>query len=235
MKFSLRFKKISPSVFLFVFLIAVAGSASSENIDLFYVDGATAVDNGPQDGIFDAFAPANLGSINNNGFTSFRTALEFDLSIIPSGSVINSATLTVQAGVYDAGVRNIELHSYIGSGSVQLEDFALNSLVGVRALSPTGEQIVIFNITPVIINHVANGQYVSGFNLREEPANTENYVVMNIRMGSTEGGPTLSIDYSNAPSIEGAPASIPVMNSTGIAVTILALLGLAIRHMRKKK
>jgi len=232
MKFSLRFKKFPPSIFLLVLLVAVADSAFSENIDLFYVDGATAVDNGPQDGIFDAFAPANLGSINNNGFTSFRTAFEFDISTIPSGSVINSATLTVQANVFDVGVRNIELHSYTGNGSVQLGDFALNDFASVRALSPTGTQIVNFDITSVIINHVANGDYVPGFSLREEPANTENYQVMNVSMGSAGSGPTLSIDYSNAPPITGAP--IPVLNSTGIAIIILALLGLATRHMRKK-
>ena len=57
-------------------LIAISSlSASASVIDLNAVVVATATDDGPQDGIFDSFPPLNLGSVNNNGFESFRSCL----------------------------------------------------------------------------------------------------------------------------------------------------------------
>lgn len=91
-------------------------------VNLSFKSVATAVDDGPQDGVFDSFAPFNLGSVNNNGWTSFRTALEFDISAIPAGSVINAATLNMFFGWVE-GTRQIALHGYVGDGTVQLADF----------------------------------------------------------------------------------------------------------------
>src|SRR5688500_14001867 len=68
--------------------IASIGPAA---IHLDYIDIATGVDDGPQDGIFDTFTIPNLGSVNNNGFTSFRTAFEFNLADIPAGASIGQA------------------------------------------------------------------------------------------------------------------------------------------------
>ena len=83
---------------------------------------ATAEDFGPQDGTYDAFAPFNLGSVDNNGHGSFRTAFEFDLSSLPSGATIESAQLNMTLSNPE-GARTIEVHGYSGSGTVQLADF----------------------------------------------------------------------------------------------------------------
>ena len=101
-----------------------------------YVDAATAVDIGPQDGVFDAFTEANFGSVVNNGFTSFRTAIEFDISTIPAGAVINAATLTLRGSIFE-GPREVALHGYAGDGTVQLEDFSLDGLVDNTTLVVT--------------------------------------------------------------------------------------------------
>src|ERR1035437_9704491 len=70
-------------------------------ITLPFADAATAVDNGFQDGVFDAFTPLNLGSVVNNGGTSFRTALEFDLRALPPGAIINSAALNASLNNFE--------------------------------------------------------------------------------------------------------------------------------------
>jgi hypothetical protein len=62
-------------------------------LDLTSVAANTATDEGPQDGTFAAFAPFNFGSVNDNGWTSFRTALEFSLSGLPPASALTSAKL----------------------------------------------------------------------------------------------------------------------------------------------
>jgi hypothetical protein len=107
---------------------------------------ATGVDVGPQDEVFDDFAPFNLGSVNNNGWTSFRTAFEFDLSELQPGSTINSALLTMALTNFD-GTRAIAVHSYPGDGTDQLSDFSLNGLVGTVSIGPTGTHTLNFDIT----------------------------------------------------------------------------------------
>src|SRR5215210_960219 len=53
----------------------------------------TGEDEGPQDGTFDSFVNPGLASVVDNGYSSFRGAMEFDVSTIPSGATVTSATL----------------------------------------------------------------------------------------------------------------------------------------------
>ena len=131
--------------------------------------------------MFDEFATFNPGSVNNNGGTSFRTAFEFDLSGLQPGSTINSALLTMALTNFE-GTRAIEVHRYPGDGTVELSDFALNGLVGTVSIGPTGTQMLNFDVTAVVANLVANGSTLAGFNIREEPANSANF------LGNVAGG-----------------------------------------------
>src|SRR4029079_16722324 len=115
------------AIFVGAFSLAIPAHADAINLNVVSV--ATGEDNGPQDGVFDSFTILNLGSVNNNGFTSFRTAFEFSLSGLPTGSTINSATLTAVLTNFE-GTREIAVHGYAGDGIVQLSDFALNGVVG---------------------------------------------------------------------------------------------------------
>src|SRR5436189_3661828 len=85
--------------------------AGAAVINLNFRDAATATDDGPQDGVFDAFTPFNFGSVNNNGYTSLRTVLEFDVSALPPGSTVKSATLTMFVDFVE-GTRSVALHGY---------------------------------------------------------------------------------------------------------------------------
>src|ERR1041385_4608535 len=84
---------------------------------------ATAIDDGPEDGVFDEFTSANLGSVNNNGYTSMATAFEFDLSSIPRGSSVTAATLSVFVNFVEA-TRSVVLNGSSDDGGIQLSDFA---------------------------------------------------------------------------------------------------------------
>jgi len=175
-------------------------------VDLSFVAANTAVDNGPQDGVFDAFVPLNFGSVNNNGWTSFRTAFEFDISAIPAGSTINAATLTMFVNWVE-GTRQIALHGYTGDGAVQLTDFSCNGLVDSTVLSSPSSQYVVFDVTDFIDSLISSGETFAGFNVREEPANTSNFTVLFFNMDETV--PRLSVDFTpSAVAVGGSVTSI---------------------------
>ena len=181
-------------------LLAILGCSRISQSDargavtnLNFVDAATALDDGPQDGVFDAFTPFNFGSVDNNGYSSFRTALEFDVSGIPPGSTIMAATLTLSVNFVE-GTRNIALHGYAGDGTVQLADFSRDDLVDDTTLEPPGSQSVVFDVMTFIESRVAGGERFAGFNVREEPANSSNFGVLFFQMDGPNA-PLLSLEF----------------------------------------
>jgi hypothetical protein len=165
------------------------------NLD--FVAAAAAEDIGPQDGLFDAFGPSNLGSIDNNGFESFRTALEFDIAAIPAGMIIESATLTLNANVFE-GTRNLEVNGYVGDGMVKLQDFSVDDPIGNEILPPGTSQNLVFDVTGFVNNLADNGDQFAGFNLRENPPSASNFTLFNIDMNGLDS-PHLSITFEPVP------------------------------------
>jgi hypothetical protein len=182
-----------------------AAPASAEVINLNYISVATGVDNGPEDGVFDSFTIYNLGSVNNNGWTSFRTAFEFNLSGLPAGFTVNKANLAISIANFD-GTRTIGVHGYKGDGTVQLSDFSLNGQVGTATVSPDGSQMFNIDVTDFVANAVANEWTFAGFNVREEPANTSNFEIMQLTLTGT---PLLSIELAQIVDIDIKPGSVP--------------------------
>ncbi|HJS17829.1 MAG TPA: hypothetical protein VJ785_03720 [Anaerolineales bacterium] len=194
------------AILIGVLLLATPAQADGNSLN--FVSAATGVDNGPQDGVFDSFTTLNLGSVNNNGFTSFRTAFEFSLSSFPPGSVITSARLTLLLSNFE-GTRAIEVHGYAGDGSVQLSDFALNGRVATASVGPGGTQTLNIDVTPFVAELVENGRTFAGFTVREDPPNTSNFGVM--RLEGLPGSPVLSVESSTAQrvDIDIKPGSLP--------------------------
>ncbi len=211
----IKFKINCFSGFMGVFCILrfALPQASAANVNLTYVAAATAEDLGPQDDVFDDFTPLNFGSVNNNGYTSFRTAMEFDISSIPIGSTILAATLTIQIGYLDES-RSLSLNGYLGNGTVQLSDFSQNGLVSDTLLAPDSSQVVFFDASGFIGGLVGSGATFAGFNLREDQANALNYAVFNIDMNGPTA-PVLSIDFEPVPE-----PSVTCMLGTGLIVLI---------------
>jgi hypothetical protein len=180
----------------------------------------TAVDDGPQDGVFDSFTPSNLGSVDNNGYTSFRTAFEFQLPAIPVGSTINAAALTLIDNVFE-GPRQLALYGYAGDGILDLNDFSEGTLLGSSTVLPVGSQVVIFDTTSLVDSLMGGSSAFAGFNVREEPPNTPNFTVMILDVNSTS--PALTIDFT-----EPLPEPSPLWL---LGTVLVGLLGL--RRLRQ--
>lgn len=205
--------------------LLMAGPTSADVVNLKYASIATCVDEGEQDGVCDSFADSNLGSVNNNGYTSFRTAFEFDLSGLPAGAIVNSATLTMVLTNWE-GSRALQARGYAGDGTVHLADCDnLDGLVGTFGVDPSGTQTVTLDVTGFVAGLVAGGGPFAGFNVREEPANASNFLVMSLDLQYT---PVLSIDFSAEQIVGidikpgGVPNSINRRSEGKIPVAILS-------------
>jgi hypothetical protein len=203
--------------------LLLAGPTSADVVSLKYASIATCVDEGQQDGICDSFAPYNLGSVTNNGYTSFRTAFEFDLSGLPAGAIVNSATVTMVSSNWE-GTRSLQAHGYAGDGTVQLGDCDnVDGLVGTFGVDPSGTQTVILDVTGFVAGLVASGGHFAGFNLREEPPSSGMVIFFDV--AST---PLLSVDFSAEQIVGidikpgGVPNSINRRSEGKIPVAILS-------------
>jgi hypothetical protein len=184
-------------------LLVVASPAHAALIVLTPTDFATGGDVGPQDGVYDVFVPFP-GSVNNNGFTSLTTAMEFSLGAIPTGSTINSATLTTFIANFE-GARSLQINGYAGDGAVQLVDFSIENIVANFNIGPSPTPLVA-DTTNLVANILAgNGQF-AGFNVQEDPPNVANFTVMFMQQPLT----TLAIDYTPPVTVP-EPASVALI------------------------
>jgi PEP-CTERM motif len=181
-----------------------------------------AVDDGPEDGIFDAFVDASqVGSVNDNGFTSFRTAFEFSLEGIPVESTINSATLMFRLQNSE-GTRGVRVDGYAGDGAPNLTDFGLDNLLGSVSIGPDPFFPVNLDTTNFVSALFANGDGFAGFDVREDPANTSNFLVMFLDPRFV----SLSVDYT-------APAPVP--EPASLTLLGLGIAGMGARRYRQRK
>lgn len=203
--------------------LLLAGPTCADVVNLKYASIATCVDEGQQDGVCDSFAEFNLGSVTNNGYTSFRTAFEFDLSALPAGAIVNSATLTTVLSNWE-GTRALEARGYEGDGTVQLGDCDnLDGLVGTFGVDPIGTQTLTLDVTGFVAGLVASGGPFAGFNVREEPPSSGMVIFLDV-----DSTPLLSIDFGAEQIVGidikpgGVPNSINRRSEGRIPVAILS-------------
>ncbi|HEU4383005.1 MAG TPA: hypothetical protein VFR85_05805 [Anaeromyxobacteraceae bacterium] len=181
--------------------------------------------------MFDQFVPANFGSVNDNGWTSFRTAFEFGLADLPSGSTVSAATLTFMIGSSE-GSRSIAAHGYAGDGIVDLADFSRDGLGGIASFDP-GIHAFDFDVTDLVRTWVSQNATYAGFNVREAPPNTANFLVMQVDMYGPIS-PQLRIDYASsggAARLERHPGSPFVFFGSGGGSSQVPVLAPDGRHL----
>ena len=143
------------------FLAIFSGQALSDNVSLHYTDAGTAKDSGPADGVFETLIDPP-GSVLNNGYQEDRTAIELDISSIPGGSTIESASLTFIHNLSDTS-RQLHIYGYQGDGSVTLDDFTIGELVASNdVISPFQVDVTTF-----VQNLVDAEATYAGFSIRE--------------------------------------------------------------------
>ena len=194
-----------PSAIALGMLLVFVSPARADSIVLTPADFATGEDFAQQDGVYDAFTLLNLGSVNNNGGTSFTTAMEFSLGAIPNGSTINSATLTTFINNVE-GARSLQINGYAGDGSVQLADFAIESLVANFNIDPSFTPLIA-DTTNLVASILAGSGQFAGFNVQEDPPNVPNFLVMFLQQPPLT---SLAIDYT-APVAVPEPASLALI------------------------
>jgi hypothetical protein len=189
----------------------VVSPVLADTINIDPIDANTARDSGPQDGIFDFFITGiNGGQVFNNGFNESRVVFEFDISAIPNGSTINTATLSMSFRNFE-GTRQLQLHSFTGDGVVQLTDFSIDAPFVTTTLGPVGDTLLTFDVKSMIESLVNNNQTIAGFNFRESPANCCNFLIMHVTALNTSfpnGVLELYVDYSPANPVTQVPIDI---------------------------
>ncbi len=118
-----------------VLCLGAAGRAGANSITLIAVDDGYAQDLGS--GVFGSLNTTNslmwaYAYAGSWGYNEQRFALEFDLSSIPSGATINSATLSLTrtgggAGAGGDSTFDIWIHGYSGDGSIALGDMSISN------------------------------------------------------------------------------------------------------------
>lgn len=227
MNISDSIKRLSLPLLAAVLTAMAPAPSQAVMLDLRYASLATGEDRGPQDGVFDAFASPGAAGVANNGWTSLRTAMEFDLSALPANAVIHSATVHMAIGWVE-GTRYLALHGYAGDGAVSLTDFSLNGLVGGWTLNPSSIpptlQLLTFDASSFVRGLLSSGEAFAGFNLREDPPNKPNYLVLYFETRSPYYAPRLSVDYTVRP----VPEPVPIL------LLAAGLMALALPRLRRR-
>jgi hypothetical protein len=193
---------------------AFSHQARAETVQLTPVAVATAEDRGPQDGQFDTFTTFNLGSVGNDGFASFRTAMDFDLSSIPADVAIRSATLLFRLELVQ-GERHMEIRAYPDDGLTQLDDFARGGLAASLLLGDGISGNGYVDLTASLQAVAGLGATFAGLGFSENPANTGNLLPIPIQT-SGPSAPQLIIDFVPVP--EPSALWLLALGGTGLVV-----------------
>ena len=148
-----------------------------------------------------------------------RSALEFNISSVPSGFTIQSATLYLYASLSDA---NIGVYGYIGNGTIELGDFT-DILPMTTAFDPGPVNVI--DVTGFVSGLFPSGTNFVGFQLKElNPPDYNDFFSSEAGIESLR--PRLEIVY--------APASVPEPSTMLLLGSgLIGLVGYGRRRFKK--
>jgi hypothetical protein len=126
-------------------------------------DGCT----GPFDGVFEVFtgapsiAPALVLPIEERG------ALEFSLLGISPVDIVSASLLLTVAGVHSGPAPIVEIHGFVGDGTVSLTDMQISNLLQTIGPLTTREPLAPIDVTAFVLSKVSDGTLFVGFTFRD--------------------------------------------------------------------
>lgn len=146
--------------------------------------------NGGQDTV--TFSP---GAIPGTGFEE-RFAMEFDLSLLPAGAAITSATLTLHLPVLPGVVNSSDIHGYAGNGTIDAEDLSVESFL--TTFQPNALSVDIPIASGFLQGLLLSDEDFAGFALRNVTVPGGVFTLWTVD-GPAASDPTLEIEYSVVP------------------------------------
>ena len=160
------------------------------------------------DGHWDSMGPGCCLAYNGLPDTyNYRSAIEFDLGVIPSGASIQSATFYIQYdGANGFPGDRLQFNQYVGNGSLDLTDFEqINQIALLNSFGP--DDGTLWYKVPagsIVQSFVGQGQQYLGF------------MIQNITWGQTALlNPYLSVSY-----VVPEPMMLYLAGSLGSAVCL---------------
>jgi len=148
----------------------------------------------------------------------YRFALEFDISALPGGATVNSATLYLR--VANGTIGPTTLAGYLGDGTITLADMTAGA--DVVSFTPADFSLHGYDVTAFIQGMYGSGDW-AGFSARQNPLGTTSAFWDGPQDSEY---PRLSIDYTVRSSSIPEPASLALLG--------LGLAGLAAVRRRRK-
>lgn len=181
------------------------------------------------DGVWDTWEPLSTCLLAYNALPStynIRAALEFDLSALPSNSVVSAATFRIcYGGASGTRAETLQFNGYAGDGVLSFADFQVNNQVGplYNAFGP-GNSSDFYEVpaTSFIQSLVTNHNRYAGFMVENLWWNQTSFY-------SSRGGPSYSPSLVLQYTIVPEPSALLLAASA-----IVCLLPLALAHARRR-
>ena len=226
----LRLRSLSNLAFTLVLASAVPVSAQAVTISFIPVSDASGQDTEPNQMnsspiVFDdvyTFLHGDTSSIGfahtliqpqntNSPHQRWRFPMEFDISAIPGGSIVNSATLTVTPAsifLFEGSPFHLDLYSYTADGTVTLSDMTGGSALSSVGITTTALSTISFDVTSLLSTLVSGSIDDVGLRLQQSEvpsslpafaANVTGIELFTSNDSTPSRRPTLTVDYVPEP------------------------------------
>ncbi|MEM7412075.1 MAG: DNRLRE domain-containing protein [Myxococcota bacterium] len=164
-------------------VLLTSGAFGATSVLVPIADGELSDD--PRDGVFDTIdatdVAIDLESIASQNVLR-RGALEFDLTAIPVGATITSATLRLTQFGGGTAPSRIDVHGYVADGSIDLGDAEASNTLAGQTFYSSVPAFVVVDVTGYVESLVSRGVPTLGLSLRTDESSAN----ARLRFGASE-------------------------------------------------